>query len=91
MNNHSLIMQHRATYFVYSSSCVFLQIHFVLCREFYSLILSLLSIFDQVEEEYQNPNSVKRIPAGKFPQMWGQSLYVVANLVKEVSWKYVSV
>jgi hypothetical protein len=38
----------------------------------------------QVEEECHNPNSVKRTPGGKQPQMWGQSLYVVANLIKEV-------
>ena len=39
----------------------------------------------QVEEEYKTPGSQKREALGKMPQMWGQSLYVLASLVKEVS------
>ena len=39
----------------------------------------------QVEEEKKNPGSQEREALGKLPQMWGQSLYVLASLVKEVS------
>ena len=39
----------------------------------------------QIEEEYMTPGSQKREALGKMPQMWGQSLYVLASLVKEVS------
>ena len=39
----------------------------------------------QVESEYRDPKSQDRIPSGKLPQMWGQSLYVLGKLVKEVS------
>lgn len=38
----------------------------------------------QVDEEYKTPGSQKREALGKMPQMWGQSLYVLASLVKEV-------
>lgn len=38
---------------------------------------------DRVEEEYVNPHSVDRIPMGKCPLKWGQSLYVVGNLLAE--------
>jgi len=38
----------------------------------------------QVDEEYKSPGSQKREALGKMPQMWGQSLYVLASLVKEV-------
>jgi len=41
--------------------------------------------FVQVEEEYKSPGSQEREAVGKLPQMWGQSLYVLASLVKEVS------
>jgi len=40
---------------------------------------------EQVDEEYTTPGSQKREALGKMPQMWGQSLYVLASLVKEVS------
>lgn len=39
----------------------------------------------QVEEEYMNPHSVERIPMGKCPLKWGQSLYILGNLLSEVS------
>ena len=39
----------------------------------------------QVREEYNDPKSQDRIPCGKIPQMWGQSLYVIGRLLKEVS------
>lgn len=39
----------------------------------------------QIDDEYKNPGSQKREALGKIPQMWGQSLYVLASLVKEVS------
>lgn len=32
-----------------------------------------------------NPHSVERIPLGKCPLMWGQSLYILGNLLSEVS------
>ncbi|TNM93698.1 phosphorylase b kinase regulatory subunit alpha, skeletal muscle isoform isoform X2 [Takifugu rubripes] len=38
---------------------------------------------DKVEEEYMNPHSVERIPMGKCPLMWGQSLYILGNLLSE--------
>lgn len=38
-----------------------------------------------MEEEYLNPHSVERIPMGKCPLMWGQSLYILGNLLSEVS------
>ncbi|KAM9425107.1 phosphorylase b kinase regulatory subunit alpha, skeletal muscle isoform 2-T2 [Pholidichthys leucotaenia] len=38
---------------------------------------------DKVEEEYGNPHSVERIPLGKCPLKWGQSLYVLGNLLAE--------
>ncbi|XP_060786602.1 phosphorylase b kinase regulatory subunit alpha, skeletal muscle isoform isoform X2 [Neoarius graeffei] len=39
---------------------------------------------DQVDEEYVNPHSVERIPMGKCPLKWGQSLYILGNLLAEV-------
>jgi len=38
----------------------------------------------QVDEEYVNPHTVERIPLGKCPLKWGQSLYVLGNLLAEV-------
>ncbi|TMS02335.1 Phosphorylase b kinase regulatory subunit alpha, skeletal muscle isoform [Larimichthys crocea] len=38
---------------------------------------------DKVEEEYMNPHSVERIPLGKCPLKWGQSLYILGNLLSE--------
>ncbi|XP_041820512.1 phosphorylase b kinase regulatory subunit alpha, skeletal muscle isoform isoform X3 [Chelmon rostratus] len=38
---------------------------------------------DKVEEEYMNPHSVERIPMGKCPLKWGQSLYILGNLLTE--------
>ncbi|XP_062850268.1 phosphorylase b kinase regulatory subunit alpha, skeletal muscle isoform isoform X2 [Trichomycterus rosablanca] len=38
---------------------------------------------DRVDEEYVNPHSVERIPMGKCPLKWGQSLYVLGNLLAE--------
>lgn len=46
---------------------------------------SLHIIYDQVEEEYLNPHSVERVPMGKCPLKWGQSLYIVGKLLSEVS------
>lgn len=40
---------------------------------------------EQVDEEYKNPKSQDRFPTGKLPQMWGQSMYVLAKLLQEVS------
>ncbi|KAI4895745.1 hypothetical protein NFI96_024046 [Prochilodus magdalenae] len=38
---------------------------------------------DRVNEEYVNPHSVERIPMGKCPLKWGQSLYILGNLLAE--------
>ncbi|XP_069841933.1 phosphorylase b kinase regulatory subunit alpha, skeletal muscle isoform isoform X3 [Dendropsophus ebraccatus] len=38
---------------------------------------------NMVEEEYQNPHTVDRIPMGKLPHMWGQSLYILGCLMSE--------
>ncbi|XP_055085164.1 phosphorylase b kinase regulatory subunit alpha, skeletal muscle isoform isoform X6 [Periophthalmus magnuspinnatus] len=38
---------------------------------------------DKVEEEYENPHSVERVSVGKCPLKWGQSLYVLGNLLSE--------
>ncbi|XP_062939114.1 phosphorylase b kinase regulatory subunit alpha, skeletal muscle isoform isoform X2 [Cynocephalus volans] len=38
---------------------------------------------DRVDEEYQNPHTVDRVPMGKLPHMWGQSLYILGNLMAE--------
>ncbi|XP_076018570.1 phosphorylase b kinase regulatory subunit alpha, skeletal muscle isoform isoform X2 [Genypterus blacodes] len=38
---------------------------------------------DKVEEERRNPHSVERIPMGKLPLKWGQSLYILGNLLAE--------
>ncbi|CAN9509436.1 unnamed protein product [Ophioblennius macclurei] len=38
---------------------------------------------DKVDEEYENPHSVERVAMGKLPLKWGQSLYVLGNLLAE--------
>ncbi|XP_010606272.1 phosphorylase b kinase regulatory subunit alpha, skeletal muscle isoform isoform X5 [Fukomys damarensis] len=38
---------------------------------------------DRVDEEYQNPHTVDRVPMGKLPHMWGQSLYILGSLTAE--------
>uniref|UniRef100_A0A4W3I2S9 Phosphorylase b kinase regulatory subunit n=1 Tax=Callorhinchus milii TaxID=7868 RepID=A0A4W3I2S9_CALMI len=38
---------------------------------------------EKVDEEYKNPHSVDRIPKGKLPHMWGQSLYILGSLLAE--------
>ncbi|XP_056605430.1 phosphorylase b kinase regulatory subunit alpha, skeletal muscle isoform isoform X3 [Triplophysa dalaica] len=38
---------------------------------------------DKVDEEYVNPHSVERIPMEKCPLKWGQSLYILGNLLAE--------
>ncbi|XP_074062998.1 phosphorylase b kinase regulatory subunit alpha, skeletal muscle isoform isoform X2 [Macrotis lagotis] len=38
---------------------------------------------EKVDEEYQNPHTVDRVPMGKLPHMWGQSLYILGNLMAE--------
>ena len=37
-----------------------------------------------VAEEYRNPGSQDRVAVGRIPFMWAQSLYIVAQLLKEV-------
>ncbi|KAI2651236.1 Phosphorylase b kinase regulatory subunit alpha, skeletal muscle isoform [Labeo rohita] len=34
---------------------------------------------DKVDEEYVNPHTVERVPVGKCPLKWGQSLYILAG------------
>uniref|UniRef100_A0A8C0XSH5 Phosphorylase b kinase regulatory subunit n=1 Tax=Castor canadensis TaxID=51338 RepID=A0A8C0XSH5_CASCN len=38
---------------------------------------------DKVDEEYKNPHTVDRIPLGKLPHLWGQSLYILSSLLAE--------
>ncbi|KAM8952638.1 phosphorylase b kinase regulatory subunit alpha, skeletal muscle isoform 2-T2 [Pelodytes ibericus] len=38
---------------------------------------------DKVEEEYEHPRTVDRVPLGKLPHMWGQSLYILGCLMSE--------
>lgn len=39
---------------------------------------------ESVSEEYKNPGSQDRVAVGRVPFMWAQSLYIVAQLLKEV-------
>ncbi|XP_078147701.1 phosphorylase b kinase regulatory subunit alpha, skeletal muscle isoform isoform X1 [Centroberyx gerrardi] len=48
------------------------------------LIPELYSVpADKVDEEYMSPHTVQRVPMGKCPLRWGQSLYVLGNLLAE--------
>uniref|UniRef100_A0A8D0HLL3 Phosphorylase b kinase regulatory subunit n=1 Tax=Sphenodon punctatus TaxID=8508 RepID=A0A8D0HLL3_SPHPU len=38
---------------------------------------------DKVDEESETPHSVDRVPVGKLPHLWGQSLYVLGSLLAE--------
>uniref|UniRef100_A0A670YBB9 Phosphorylase b kinase regulatory subunit n=1 Tax=Pseudonaja textilis TaxID=8673 RepID=A0A670YBB9_PSETE len=38
---------------------------------------------DKASEEYENPHTVDRVPAGKLPHLWGQSLYILSALLAE--------
>uniref|UniRef100_A0A8D2Q8Y0 Phosphorylase b kinase regulatory subunit n=1 Tax=Varanus komodoensis TaxID=61221 RepID=A0A8D2Q8Y0_VARKO len=38
---------------------------------------------EKVEEEYCHPHTVDRMPLGKLPLMWGQSLYILGCLMAE--------
>ncbi|XP_075752667.1 phosphorylase b kinase regulatory subunit alpha, skeletal muscle isoform isoform X2 [Pelodiscus sinensis] len=38
---------------------------------------------NKVDEEYLHPHSVDRVPMGKLPHMWGQSLYILGCLMAE--------
>uniref|UniRef100_A0A8B9ZK88 Phosphorylase b kinase regulatory subunit n=1 Tax=Anas platyrhynchos TaxID=8839 RepID=A0A8B9ZK88_ANAPL len=38
---------------------------------------------EKVDEEYENPHSVDRVPMGKLPHLWGQSMYVLSCLLAE--------
>uniref|UniRef100_A0A669QLV8 Phosphorylase b kinase regulatory subunit n=1 Tax=Phasianus colchicus TaxID=9054 RepID=A0A669QLV8_PHACC len=38
---------------------------------------------EKVDEEYENPHSVDRVPMGKLPHLWGQSLYILSCLLAE--------
>ncbi|XP_058297817.1 phosphorylase b kinase regulatory subunit alpha, liver isoform [Hylobates moloch] len=38
---------------------------------------------DLVDEEYKNPHTVDRVPMGKVPHLWGQSLYILSSLLAE--------
>ncbi len=37
----------------------------------------------KVEDEYRNPKSQDRVPLGKTPHMWAQSLYVISKLLRD--------
>nr|XP_021324866.1 phosphorylase b kinase regulatory subunit alpha, skeletal muscle isoform-like isoform X4 [Danio rerio] len=48
------------------------------------LVPELYSVpLDKVDEEYVNPHTVERAPVGKCPLKWGQSLYILGNLLAE--------
>ncbi|KAL3879258.1 hypothetical protein ACJMK2_031560 [Sinanodonta woodiana] len=38
---------------------------------------------DKVDQEIRKPNSQKRNPIGKLPNMWGQSMYILGRIVDE--------
>uniref|UniRef100_A0A8C6XZL3 Phosphorylase b kinase regulatory subunit n=1 Tax=Naja naja TaxID=35670 RepID=A0A8C6XZL3_NAJNA len=38
---------------------------------------------EKVEEEYSHPHTVERLPVGKLPLMWAQSLYILGCLMAE--------
>ncbi|XP_076064896.1 putative phosphorylase b kinase regulatory subunit alpha isoform X4 [Oratosquilla oratoria] len=38
---------------------------------------------EKVEEEYKEPGSQERIPVGRVPFMWAQSLYIVGRLLED--------
>ena len=38
---------------------------------------------EKIHEEKITPKSTMRVPAGKIPHLWGQSLFIVASLLKE--------
>ncbi|XP_040324213.1 phosphorylase b kinase regulatory subunit alpha, liver isoform [Herpailurus yagouaroundi] len=38
---------------------------------------------NKVDEEYKNPHTVDRVPLGKLPHLWGQSLYILSSLLAE--------
>ena len=38
---------------------------------------------DNVAEEYRSPGTCPRVPAGRTPFMWAQSLYVISKLLQE--------
>lgn len=37
----------------------------------------------KVEEEYKHPKSQDRVPLGKVPHLWGQSLYIIGKLLRD--------
>lgn len=43
---------------------------------------------ESVNEEYKCPGSQDRVAVGRVPFMWAQSLYIVAQLLKEVRFVY---
>ncbi|XP_066496077.1 phosphorylase b kinase regulatory subunit alpha, skeletal muscle isoform isoform X2 [Tiliqua scincoides] len=48
------------------------------------LLPELYSVpLEKVDEEYCNPHTVDRVPLGKLPLMWGQSLYILGCLMAE--------
>jgi phosphorylase kinase alpha/beta subunit len=39
---------------------------------------------DKVPEEYKCPGSQERVPLGRCPFMWAQSLFIIGRLLQEV-------
>lgn len=39
---------------------------------------------ENIEAEFENPGSQKRIPIGRCPFLWAQSLYILGKLLQEV-------
>ncbi|KAG7453604.1 hypothetical protein MATL_G00264630 [Megalops atlanticus] len=48
-----------------------------------SAVIGCPCFLKQVDEEYVNPHSVERVPMGKCPLKWAQSLYILGNLLAE--------
>uniref|UniRef100_A0A671NA71 Phosphorylase b kinase regulatory subunit n=1 Tax=Sinocyclocheilus anshuiensis TaxID=1608454 RepID=A0A671NA71_9TELE len=49
----------------------------------HSINNQLFYLENNVDEEYVNPHTVERVPVGKCPLKWGQSLYILGNLLAE--------
>lgn len=39
---------------------------------------------EKVAEEYKQPGSQSRVPVGRCPFLWAQSLYILGKLLQEV-------
>lgn len=54
--------------------------------EGFKLVPELYAIKNEdIEAEYDNPGSQKRIALGRCPFLWAQSLYMLGKLLQEVT------